>query len=98
MWRRPACQTLSKALYISSTTVQVAPDLLKALGILSDTTAGRSAAGLEDLKWYWKWEKGHISLGDQQFYYLQLFKDFTSHRKKTNRVVVFSSRPFPQHS
>ena len=24
----------------------------------------------------------------------KLFKDFTNHRKKTNRVVVFSSRPF----
>ena len=23
------------------------------------------------------------------------FKDFTNHRKKTNRVVVFSCRPFP---
>ena len=23
------------------------------------------------------------------------FKDFTNHRKKTNRAVVFSSRPFP---
>ena len=25
----------------------------------------------------------------------KFFKDFTNHRKKTNRVVVFSSRPFP---
>ena len=25
----------------------------------------------------------------------KLFKDFTNHRKKTNRTVVFSSRPFP---
>ena len=25
----------------------------------------------------------------------KFFKDFTNHRKKTNRVVVLSSRPFP---
>ena len=36
-------QTLSKALDISSATVGVAPDLLKALAILSDTTIRRSA-------------------------------------------------------
>ena len=40
-------------------------------------------------------KKGHNSLGDQQSYYLQVFKDFTNHRKKTNREVVFSSRPSP---
>ena len=38
MWRRPAFQTLSKALDISSATAQVVPDLLKALAILSDST------------------------------------------------------------
>ena len=37
MSRRPACQTLSKALDISSATAQLAPDMLKALAILSDT-------------------------------------------------------------
>ena len=36
-----------KALGISSTTVQVAPGLLKALAILSDTTARRSAVDRE---------------------------------------------------
>ena len=40
-------------------------------------------------------KKGHISLDDQQSYYLQVFKDFTNNRKKTNRAVVFSCRPFP---
>ena len=40
-------------------------------------------------------KKGHVSLGDQQSYYLQFFNDFTNHRKKTNRAVLFSSRPFP---
>ena len=56
MWRRPACQTLSKALDISSATARVAPDLLKALAILSDTTVRRSAVDQEDLKPYWKSE------------------------------------------
>ena len=50
MWRRPACQTLSKALDISSATARVAPDLLKALAILSDTTVRRSNFG----KFVWK--------------------------------------------
>ena len=35
LWRS-ACQSLSKALDISSATARVAPDLLKALAILSD--------------------------------------------------------------
>ena len=59
---------------ISSATARVAPDLLKALAILSDTTVRRSAVDREDLKPYWKSEKGHISLGDQQSYYLQVFQ------------------------
>ena len=50
MWRRPACQNLSKTLDISSATARVAPDLLKALAILSDTTMRRSAVDREDLK------------------------------------------------
>ena len=48
--RTPACQTLSKALDISNVTAQVAPDLLKALAILSDMTVRRSAVDREDLK------------------------------------------------
>ena len=54
LWRRPACQTLSKALDISSTIVQVAPDQLKALSILSDRTARRFMVDWEDLKPYCK--------------------------------------------
>ena len=57
LWRRPACQTLSKALDILSVTAQVADVLLKALAILSDTTARRPAVDWEDLKPYWKSEK-----------------------------------------
>ena len=74
MWRKPACQTLSKALDISSATARVAPGLLKALVILTDTTVRRSAVDREDLKPYWKSEKGHNSLGDKKSYYLQVFQ------------------------
>ena len=45
---------LVKALDLSSATGQVAPDLLKALAILSNTTVRRSAVDQEDLKPYWK--------------------------------------------
>ena len=82
---------------ISRATIRVAPDLLKALSILSDTTVRRSPVDTEDLKPYWKSEKSHISLSDQQSYYLQAFQRLPStvnHRKKTNRTVVFSCRPF----
>ena len=61
MWRRPA-----------RATAWVAPEPLKTLAILSDTTMRRSAVDREDLEPYWKSEK--ISLGDQQSYYLQVFR------------------------
>ena len=46
-----------KALDISSATAGVAPNLLKALAILSDTTVRRSVVDREDLKPHWKFEK-----------------------------------------
>ena len=47
---------------MSSAIARVAPDLLKALAILSDTTVRRSAVDREDLKPYWKSEKRpHLS-------------------------------------
>ena len=52
----------------------VVPDLLKSLAFLSNTTIRRSAIDREDLKSYWKSEKGYISLGDQQFCYSQVFQ------------------------
>ena len=59
---RPACQTLLKALNISSASAQVVSDLLKALAIQSDTSVRRSAIDREDLKLYWKSEKrSHVS-------------------------------------
>ena len=58
----------TKTLDMASATTRVAPDLLKALAILSDTTVRKSSVDSEDLKPYWKSEKkGQISLGDQQF-------------------------------
>ena len=80
---------------ISSATARVAPHLLKALAILSDTTVRRSAVDREDLKPYWKSEKRPHSLGDNNPSIYNFFKDFTNNKKKTNRAVVFSSRPFP---
>ena len=62
---------MPKALDISSATARVAPDLLKALAILSDTTVRRSAVDREDLKPYWKSKKRPR---DQQSYYLQVFQ------------------------
>ena len=56
-----ACQNLSKTLDISSTTDRVAPNLLKLLAILSDTTVRKSAVDRADLKPYWKSEKRHFS-------------------------------------
>ena len=68
MWR------LSKVLDISSAIAWVAPDLLKALAILSDRILRRSTADREDLKPSWKSEKGNISPGDKLTYYLQVFE------------------------
>ena len=74
---------------ISSATAHVAPDLLKAQSILSDTTVRRSAVDREDLKPYWKSEKGHISLGDQQSYYLSFSKTLpTTERRLTGRQFL----------
>ena len=53
---------MPKALDVSSATARVAPDLLKALAIISNTTVKRSAVDREDLKPYWKSEKStHFS-------------------------------------
>ena len=92
LWRRPACQTLSKSLDISSAKARVAPGLLKALAILPDATVRRSAVDGEDLKPY---IKGYIFQGDQELIIYKFFKDFTNHWKKTNMAIVFSCRPSP---
>ena len=42
---------------MSIATAQVAPELLKALAILSDTTVRRSAVDRKEQELYWKSEK-----------------------------------------
>ena len=74
--RKPAWQTLSKALDIWSATAQVTPENFKPLAILSNTFVRRAAADREDLKLSCNGnrKKGHISQGEhEQAYYLQLF-------------------------
>ena len=73
---------------MSSATAPTAPTLLMAQTILSETTVRRSAVDRDNLKPYCKSEKN-----PQDNY--KFFKDFTYHRKKINRAVVFSCRPFP---
>ena len=57
---------------ISNATARVAPDQLKLSAILSDTVIRRAAVDREAILEIRK--KDHISLGDQQFYYLQVFQ------------------------
>ena len=93
----PLSKTLSKALDISSATARVSPYLLKAPAILFNTTVRRSAVDRKDLKPNWKSEKKkatYIQVINKSIIY-KFFKDFTNRRKKTNRVAVFSCRPFP---
>ena len=68
---------------------------VKGPAVVCHATVRRSGADQKDLKPYWNQQKGHISLDDQQSYYIQVFfKDFTNHRNKANRVTVFSCKPF----
>ena len=84
LWRRPRCQTLSKALDILSATVWVALDLLKALAILSDKAVRGSAVDCMKIS-----KKATFLWVINNTIIYKFFKDFTNHRKKTNRAVVF---------
>ena len=76
---------MSKALQISSAPAQVAPDLLKALAILSDTTVRRSAVDWEDQKPYWKSEKRpHFSRRSA----ILLFTSFLKTLRTTERQLT----------
>ena len=72
---------------VPSATGRVAPDLLKAVAILSNTTVRRSAVDREYLKPYWKLEKRpHFC----RWSTILLFKSFsktlpTTERKLTGR-------------
>ena len=82
LWRRPACQILSKALDIS-----IATALYNCQKIYSWLI--RSKTILEIRKkatFLWLINNSIIH---------KFFKDFTNHRKKTNRAVVFSCTLFP---
>ena len=69
--------------YIKCYTAQVAPDLLKALAILSDTTARRSAVDQEDLKPYWKSEKrSHFSRGSTILLFTSFSKTLLTTEKR----------------
>ena len=94
---RKTSMPLSKALDISSVTARKAPDLLKALAVLPDTTFRGSAVDREDLQPYWKSEKrSHFSRWSKLIIY-KFLKDFTKYRKNTNRDVVFNCRLFPNN-
>ena len=90
MWRRPACQILSKALDISSAAAPVAPDLLKALAILSDTTVRGSTVDQVDVKPYCKWEKRlHFSRWSTVVLFTSFSKTLlTNERRLTGRQFL----------
>ena len=92
LWKKALCQTMSKALNISSATAWVSPDLLKVLAVLSDTTVRRSAMYQEDLKPYWKSEKrSSFSRWSTSLLFTNLFTVvylFTSHRRLTEWYLL----------
>ena len=74
-----------ESLRISSARARVAPALLKALAILSDTTARKSAVDREDLKPYWKSEKRpHFS----RWSTILLFRSFSKTLLTTERRLA----------
>ena len=85
LWRRPVSQTLSKALDISSATVWVAPDLLKALEVEDLQLKWRSAVDWDYLKSYWKSEKRpHFS----RWSTILLFRSFSKTLLNTERRLT----------
>ena len=73
LWRKPACQTLSKALHISSATAWVAPDLLKTLATLSDSAVRTSVVIEKTYNHNGNKKIGHISEWSTSL----LFKSFS---------------------
>ena len=82
----PGMPETSRFFCSPSATARVAPDLLKALAILSDATVRRSAVDREDLKPYWKSEKSLISLGWST---ILLFTSFSKTLLNTERRLSF---------
>ena len=94
LWRRPACQTLSKALGISGATPRVAPDLVKVF----NNSIGHNC--LKISKWSGR-PKTILEIRKKPYFSrsstILLFSSFsktTKNSKKANSSVVFSSRPF----
>ena len=83
-----------KALDVSSATAPVAPELLKSLAILSDTTVRRSTVDREDLNYAGNQKKATFLNFISILIIYKFFKYLTNHRKKTNRALVFSCRHF----
>ena len=80
---------------VESATTRVAPDLLKTLGILSDTTASRSAVDQEDLKTCEKSEKrSHFSWVSGSLLFTSSSKTLLTTERKLG-VVVLSRKPCP---
>ena len=93
MKKNSVLYTLSKALDNSSASAQPAPDLFEAPAILSDTTVRWSAAE-EDLKTILEIRNMATFLDEiNKPIIYKFFKDFTN-KKKINKAVVFSCRPF----
>ena len=70
---------------VSSATARVAPDLLEAQAILSDTTVRGSAVDQEDLKPYWKSEnRPHFS----RWLTVILFTSFSKTLLTTERRLI----------
>ena len=76
-------QTLLKALDISSAAAWAVPALLKTLAVISDATVRRSAVDREDLKPYWKLERGtHSSSWSTNLSFTSFLKILLSREKR----------------
>ena len=82
-------------IYISSATVWVTIDLLKVLTILPDITVRRCAVEWADVKPFWNLQKAKFLRVINEHIIYKFLKEFINHKKKTNRVVVFSCRFLP---
>ena len=70
----------------------VSINLLSVLLIVLDETVRRSANKQENLRLFLKKKKCFIPRGDQEACYSQVLEWFYYHRKKTNRLVLFTHR------
>ena len=97
-------KALSKVLGISSATFQVVLDLFKALNLFKTPSntirynCQKICSWSRRLKIILEIRKNPTFLPWSTSLLFTGFLDFTNHRKKINREVVFSCTPFPQHS